>query len=361
MANNLLRKVPGQGQRPPSTGGSGVVPASGNKATEGHFKSLGDFCHKVARREVTKALGVTTGVNGGYLVPPELVIGLDSVLQEEGLFFRFAWNLPMGSTTLNIPTYDLNHSHALGDTPLYGGMSLAWTQENVQLPSVAPTFSQSALVAKNLEGIVLVSDQMVADGGPALDLFLRRMFGYSICWYTERACFRGDVANQPEGLIASPSTVAVARNTASDVRAVDLAAMAGSLVPACYNRAIWAYHPSVVDKVAALSTFQISEAMGESSRLVHWLLGRPAYCTEKLPSLGNKGDVVLFDPTQYVLGVRQLEVAFAASKDVDTYSSRQSQYRIMWRGDGKFLAKGTVTLEDNSTTCGVSVCLDVPA
>lgn len=320
-------------------------------------KALGEFLKTVAIRK--GGLTSVVGSLGGYLVPEELLVDVNTILKEYSIFQNLSINWPMGAKTTKIPTYDLNASHAVGDSPLIGGFSMAWKPEAAALPESNPDFNQNALVAKDIEALCVCSDDLVEDGGLPLAMLLEHGFRNGISWYVDRACFRGALDNQPQGVVESPASVVCARAGAGTIAIADLAKMAGSLVPACFPRAVWAFHPTVVEKVTALAQFQISEPIYEGTGLMGCLMGRPAYCTEKLPSLGNKGDIVLFDPKQYVLGTRQVEIAAAPSMTQPTYAAtRQTLFRIIWRGDGKFLAKGTVTLEDNVTVRGVSVVLN---
>lgn len=318
-------------------------------------KSLGDWAKALRNKDSArlKAMDTAVGSQGGYLLPRSVAFNVDRILEETCVFHRYASRFPMETQTVFIPSYDLNASHAAGDSPLYGGMGLRWGTEGTALVEVDPSFAGGELVAKNLQGTITVTDQLVADGGAVLGAILERGFAAAIRWFVERACFRGQPGG-PQGVVTSPASVAVTRAGGSHVAAADLSKMLSKLLPACYENSIWCYHPSAIEDIAKLSNYQVNQPQGGSAQVI---LGRLAFPTEKLPSIGNPGDVVLFDPTQYALGEHQIEVAYAPSIHVSTYNKRQGQFRIIWRGDGQFLAKGTATLEDGSSVCGVSVVL----
>src|SRR5262249_42312350 len=54
-----------------------------------------------------------------------------------------------------------------------------------------------------------------------------------------------------------------------------------------------------------------------ATKAPNWaLLGRPAFPTEKLPAIGTKGDLMLIDPSFYVIGDR-MQIEIAASEHVN--------------------------------------------
>src|SRR6202008_961246 len=98
----------------------------------------------------------------------------------------------------------------------------------------------------------------------------------------------------------------------------DVATMLSKLLPLSYNRAIWVASPSVVPQLLQLKdganrAIFISIDQGAPKTPVWNLLGRPAFATEKLPVLGTKGDIVLIDPSMYVIGDR-MSIEITASE-----------------------------------------------
>lgn len=320
-------------------------------------KALGDWGRDARHR---KALNTVQGNMGGYTVPTALLVNLDLVLQEACVFHRLASTFEMAAKQVEVPTYDLTHSHATGDSPLYGGMGMRWgVGEGNVISEFDPSFNSGSLVAKDLQGLFKASDQLVADGGEGLGLTLEKGFLALVEWAVERACFRGTFADEPQGVVNSPASAVVSRAGAGAVAAADLANMVQALVPACFARAVWCCHPTALSDVAKLASYQVQSGTSDDVvGLCGHIFGRPLYATEKLLAKGTKGDLVLFDPKQYVLGRRCLELAAAPSINTSLIATGQTLFRVLWRGDGMFLAKNTVLLENNSTTCGVSVVLN---
>src|SRR5262249_3109642 len=101
--------------------------------------------------------------------------------------------------------------------------------------------------------------------------------------------------------------------------------MWAKLLPISWNKAVWTCSPSVVPQLIQLKDgsnraifLQIgSETQGAITSGLNWsLLGRPIYPTEKVPALGTKGDLMLLDPSFYVVGDR-MQIEIAASEHVN--------------------------------------------
>lgn len=313
-------------------------------------KKLGQFALSVKN----KALGSNSGTAGGYLVPPELLVGVGEILHDHSLFFRLAYRQPMTSATLNVPGVNIGATHAAGVSPLLGGFTMAWGTQNVTLTESEPTLADVELKANNLQAYALISNQLLADGGEALGAYLERILAYAVEWLVDRECYVGQLPGRPLGIVYSPATVAVTRVNANDVDEIDVANMVSHLLPACFGRAVWACHPTVLAKLGSLATYGMNASFPQNY-LCGILHGRPVYTTEKLNTLGTMGDLVLFDPQSYVLAERSMEIAISPHPK---FHQNQSVIRIVWRGDGQTLVTDTCMLADGVTESGAFVALN---
>lgn len=317
-------------------------------------KIMGDSLKQQVKQKA--ALGSSSGAIGGYTIPQEIWLHIDSLIKETGIFHSLAWNLWMGSVGLTIPSIDLTTTHATGKSPLLGGFKLVWGKENTALTEAEPSFAGSLLKAANLQIYLAVSNQLVDDGGEPLAKYLETFLALAVEEEVEYACFRGTGVNEPMGIINSPATVSVTRTAGSDVQAADLSKMMSQLLPASFATAIWCVNPSTLDKIFKLTDFAKNETHPVNPAQAGYLLSRPLYVTEKLPALGTKGDVMLFDPRMYVLATRMEGVVEASPHP--NFLTNQTVFRLVWRGNGQPLPKGTVTLADGSTTAGCFVALN---
>jgi HK97 family phage major capsid protein len=72
--------------------------------------------------------------------------------------------------------------------------------------------------------------------------------------------------------------------------------------------------------------------MGVSGPVPMTLFGKPILFTEKTPTLGTKGDVMLVDFSQYAIGLRQ-EVIVDSSLSPG-WTQDKTSYRVIVRVDG---------------------------
>ncbi len=78
--------------------------------------------------------------------------------------------------------------------------------------------------------------------------------------------------------------------------------------------------------------------------------------TEKVPALGTKGDVMLIDPSLYVIGDRMM-LEITASEHAN-FVKNQMTWRFVQRVDGRPWLDNVITLQDGTTTVSPFVVLN---
>ena len=153
----------------------------------------------------------------------------------------------------------------------------------------------------------------------------------------------------------------VSRANGNQVGFADVANMWSKLLPHSWGNAIWAFSPTVVPQLLQLKdgasrAIFISIDQGITKTPSWSLLGRPAFPTEKLPALGTKGDVMLVDPSLYVIGDRMM-LEIAASEHVN-FLKNQMTWRFVQRVDGRPWLESAITLQDAATQVSPFVALN---
>jgi HK97 family phage major capsid protein len=240
-------------------------------------------------------------------------------------------------------------------------MRAYWGTEGVQPTESEPAFQQVSFTAWDLLIDCLASNQFVADMGADGEQRLIYEFGRASAWYVDYAFFNGTGSGgqMPLGILKAPCKKTVSRVVAGHVSQTDVGAMVASLLPRCYRTAVWACSPTAIEDVIKLPGMQPNQpaipAMGEESSLCGVLFGRPVFVTEKLPAMGTAGDLILFDPAEYLIGDRQ-QVTIDASEH-PRFRNNQTTFRVWVRVDGKPLLSDTVTLADGTTEVSSVVVL----
>jgi len=357
-----------------------AVPALFGPGGEGDptGKSFGDWLLGVARKDrgylekhygsrfnewnQKAALGESSGAAGGYTVPPEFYQALMQIVAENTFIRPRAFVMPMAGATLQIPYLDITTVESAGVSPFFAGVQMYWTAEAQTRTETEPAFKQMELKAWELSGYSVSSNVLLQDSIIGLEKFLMTLFARAIAWFEEYAFLQGNGVGKPQGMLNSGARVLVNRSGgAGTVVFADVATMWSKLLPASWGSAIWTFSPSVVPQLLQLKDganraifISIDQGITKSP---NWsLLGRPAFPTEKVPALGTTGDLMLLDPSLYVIGDR-MSVEVAASEHVN-FLKNQMTWRVVERVDGQPWMEKPITLQDGSTTVSPFVVLN---
>ncbi len=237
-----------------------------------------------------------------------------------------------------------------------------WTAEAQTRTETEPQFKQLELKANELSGYSVSSNILLQDAAFGLEKFLFTLFGRAIAWFEEYAFLQGNGVGKPLGCLNAGALIKVTRNTGSAIKFVDVAKMFSALLPSSQTQAVWATSPSCVQQLIQLADagnralFMTTEAGGVHAGRVGRCLGLPVFITEKLPPLGTLGDLMLIDPSLYVIGDRQ-QIEIAASEHVN-FLKNQMTWRVVERLDGQPWMDKPVTLQDATTTVSPFVALN---
>jgi len=106
--------------------------------------------------------------------------------------------------------------------------------------------------------------------------------------------------------------VSVAKETAQDASTVvyeNITKMLARLHPSAFKKVVWIANQTTLPEFMTMSLTvgdggSIVRAVEEKNGRFS-LLDKELLFTEKLPSLGSLGDVMLVDPSQYTIGIRK--------------------------------------------------------
>ena len=280
---------------------------------------------------------------GGYLVPQEHAGWLlDKSLESEIIRPR-CQVFPMQSASLKAGAWD-NSDHSEN---LYSGWTGQWLSEGGEASREKAKVRMIGLSAKKLAIFCDASREMVQDGisfGDQLQTAMAKAIG----WFVDLALIRGTGAGQPLGILNSPSLVTVSKQTnqtGDTINYSNLCDMFSRLAPQCIENSIWLASPTAIPEL-----LQLSHAVGTGGSIVPVLTGstgnfslltRPIVFSEKASALGDAGDIILFDPSQYVVGLRQeisLETSLAPGWSQDLVS-----FRAIIRMDGQAVWDSEIT------------------
>jgi len=312
---------------------------NGNGASEGKFKSFGEFLCAIKNNPGDarlKQLSEGSDPGGGFTVPEEFLVTMFQRAVERSVIRPYATKIPMGTDTLNIPLLnDTTHTEAGG---LFGGVIAHWTEEAGSKTHTDPVFRRVKLIAKKLTGLTYASDELLADSAIALEALLIKLFGDAIAWYEDEAFIDGSGVGEPLGWMNSGALIQVTRNTLASVVQADLAGMLGRLYPASHYgpNTVWIANPSVLPQLVAVATTSVTWIaldQGMTKRVPTSIFGMPLLFSEKMQALGTVGDIALCDLSYYLIGDRS---GVKVNRSIEyRFDTDETTWRFVKRVDGQ--------------------------
>lgn len=337
-------------------------------------RSLGNGGLETVTRTGTES--ISGGATYGFAVKPEWYGQLFEIPVEQQVVVRDAFQVPVGNALeFKWPALDQYKTPTtvggLIQPAVFAGFQLAYKGE-----SSARSYTDGALdmidfKIVDLTGFTTLSRDLIADNYIAMDAMAQRVFARAFQWMEDYMSIQGPGGGKPQGYFYSPAVLTQTRGTASHIYYSDLVGMLSKLHPAFWTSARWVTNVTTVTELVAIQstagTFVynpnalISQAMGSSIladsnydqaantfRGAGQLLGLPVYFSEKVPALGNQGDLSLVAPSQYGVARRQgLEVGLSEHFLFDT---DLIAYRFKMRHDMKGLWRGPYVQADGSST-----------
>jgi len=307
---------------------------------------------------IKTALAEGAGATGGYGVPVEYGAMMLEISKEfNTLRMAGATQVSMTARTKEYPTMDIETAPDAGDTAYAGGAVAYWIEEAASITESEPSLRQVKLMAHKLAAYSIASAEVRADFGESLDGIIARAFAKAVGSREEYAFFRGDGVAKPKGILASAALISATRDNASQIAFPDLAQMISDLTPDSYDKAAWFMPPTSLDQIIQLITHPLAWMRGFRE---HWwtptLMGMPVYLVPCLPALNTAGDILLVDPSYYLIGdhVNGMQIAFSEHYK---FQNDQLTWRVTKRVDGQPLVDSTVYGEDGSAEYSPFVAL----
>jgi len=354
----------------------------------GRWAHFGEYCFKVReaasqpslidRRLIPEAAapGMRTDVDstGGFLIPDEYRAGMIERLYTQGeILARIkaaGMYMSLSGNTLKIPYVD-ETSRATGSR--FGGVRGYWAGETDAITDSKPKVGRMLLHLNKAGCVGYVTDEMLEDA-PAAGQFLERAFTNELIFTVEDAIVNGDGAGKPVGLTTAGcaiSTTKVTNQTAATIWGDNITSMWSHLWAGSRQKAVWLVNQSCEPSLFSLT---LAGRFGSASTDVDGiplfypagsllnqgkyslLMGRPVIPVEYCSYVGTLGDIILFDPSQYVLVDKRGGVNMASSIHVRFLTDEQT-FRFTYRVDGQVAWPSAVTAKDATNTLSPVVLL----
>lgn len=312
------------------------------------------FAAKAEIKQIQNAFGSSVPSDGGFLIPEYLRSELLRVPLEQSVVRQRARVVPMETLSVPYPTID-STSNA---STVYGGITGYWTEEGGTLTDSSPTFGRVNLIAKKLTLYSEIPNELFQDSLISLQQFMSEAYPEALTWFEDVSFISGTGVGEPLGFLNADAAVAVAKETGQDADTItwdNIVKMYARLLPSSMNRAVWIANNDTFPQLATMalsvgtggSAVWIGDGGGEAAPPMR-ILGRPVIFTEKVPTVGDAGDINLVDMGYYLIGDRQ---AMQMSTSTEfRFNTDKTAMRLIERVDGQPWLQSAITPRQGTNT-----------
>lgn len=305
---------------------------------------------KLAR--VRNAFSSTVPSEGGFLIPETLRAELLRVSLETAIVRPRARVIPMETLRVPFPAIDSTSNEA----SVYGGIVGYWTEEGGQLTPSEARFGRVVLEAKKLTAYTEAPNELISDSISSFEAFIDDIFPEALGFYEDSAFLTGSGAGEPLGVLNAAAAVSVAAESGQPADTIvweNIVKAFARMLPGSLGRAVWV---ASIDSFPELATMALSVGTGGSAIWLNngvegppmTILGRPVIFSEKVPKLGDLGDLNFIDFGFYLVGDRQ--VMSALSSPHYKFGNDMTAYRIIERVDGQPWIQSAITPKNGGAT-----------
>lgn len=282
-----------------------------------------------------------TGAEGGFLIPPEYSNRILERAQESAPVIEQCDKLTLKGNSVTIN--GMSDHDKSSTTYRYGGVIVYWVGEAGQITRSSMKFRQIRIQLHKLAALSFVTEEEMEDVTNFGTRLLDKQ-GVAIAEELTESIMFGTGVGKPLGAFVGTSPcVEVAKETAQaadTIVAENLINMNSVIVSGSRGKGNWYYNgetlPQLETMAIAVGTGGIPAfwpAGGLASDSPARIKGRPAYETEHCEALGDAGDIVFADWSQYLLGMKgtiQTAMSIHLRFDYD-----ETAFKSTFRVDGR--------------------------
>jgi len=311
-----------------------------------------------------KQLGMNEGVgaDGGFLVFPEFSNKLLMQTYETGILSKDCWRIPISSNRLLMNAVN-EVSRVTGARS--GALVTYWLCEAGTKEASKPAFRQIDLKLNKHIGAYYATDELLEDA-VALESIISKMFADEFGWRIDDAILNGTGAGMPLGILNGGGLVtqaAEAAQVADTVVAENIMGMYNLMPAKNRGKAKWYINqdeePQLMRMYVPAGLAGVPVWMPPGGLITApsgTLMGKTIEPIEQAAALGDVGDIIFADMSQYVIAERAGGIQAASSIHV-AFMTDEQVFRFVLRLDGQPLWNSGVLAADSVTTRSPYVAL----
>ena len=320
------------------------APAEVKTADEKCYRNLGEQLADIKKASlgygVTPALektqrsilGMNTqvGSEGGYAIQVDFANRImDSVIEQSEILNR----VDRYQVSANANEVYVSMVNETSTANVFGGVVAYVVEEGATIPNTKPSLKQIRLPLKKLAALAYVTDEQMRDAQFTGSL-LERAFGLAIARLREKMIITN--------IINNPGTTTIAKESGQSAATVvgkNFLKMRNALISTSRRNAIWTMHPDVMAELPEVylagthtDKFLYMPEDGIYSTGYDRLFGREIIESDYCSALGTKGDVLYWNPLEY-LEITKGGIETAASIHV-AFDTAQMAFRAISYANG---------------------------
>jgi len=352
-----------------------------NERSKGPFNSLADQLisvrsaampgnrvdnrlYSIAEQRAATGLSESVPSDGGFFLQDDLLTTLLQNIWKNNQIINMctSYNLSGNATGLKIPTVD---ESSRADGSRSGGIQAYWKAEADEKTASQPKFGQLNLSLNKLIGLCYTTDELLQDVS-ALDTYLTTLFKQEFDFKISDGIVNGTGAGQMLGILNSGCLVSVSKESGqagSTIVAENVLKMWARHLVSDPSKVIWIANRNIIPQLYSMSIAVgtggvpiYMPANGLSGLPFSTLFGAPVIFSEVASDLGDVGDLVLCDMSQYILATKG-----SIQKDISMHVRfvwDESVFRFVLRIDGQPSASSAVTAFKGTDTLSPFVAIN---
>lgn len=313
-------------------------------ATRTQMRSVPRRLEMHQKRNVQAAAsGLNEGLpaEGGFLVGTDFIGGLIQRVYDNSAIANRCQKVTISGASNSMKMNGVNEtSRAAGSR--YGGVLGYWIAEAGSPTASKPAFRQIELMLKKLGVLAYVTDELIADAA-ALESIVSACVVGELDFMLQDSIINGNGAGKPLGILSSPCLVTVTKETGQEADTVvfqNISKMWARMWAPSRGNSVWLINQELetqLDQLALpVGTGGVPAYMppgGLADSPYGRLKGRPVIPIEQAAAIGDAGDIILADFSQYLLADKG-GVQAASSMHVN-FATDEMVYRFIYRVDGQ--------------------------
>lgn len=307
-------------------------------------------------RILNRATGMTGGTPslGGFLADEAMEQAVFYKAFQTSALYRRCRQLPMTGrdSVLKIPAADsVDRS-----STRFGGVVSYWVEQGATIPASYPKFYSCTLSLGKIVALMTVTQEL-RDDSEALGAFAQQALAEEISFRLDDAILAGDgSAGMPLGIINSGALIEQAKETGQSgdtLVGANFSKATRRMHPPSWPRASWFFNPDTLNEIfgSYLVTGEAAYPIAQGDSRAPSILWRPAVPSECCRTLGDSGDVLFADMSQYVVASKGgLQFAVSGEASQTLWQQDEVVLRMVMRVAGQPLWNAALTPDQGTTT-----------